>query len=193
MKGKAHLTTGIVTGVIGAILSTPLQTSLPLSLICMPIGSAIGSLTPDIDLPTSKIGHIIKPFSKLINKVFGHRTITHAPLWLIPLLIFWYLFPNIISNPSYLFLQWLLFGYILGFASHLLSDSMTMGGIPLLYPIKKKRYRWTKTPSGTKDWLFSIMTVVIIGAVLMLVDYMAMRQFVSWFPFQPPWFSKFIG
>ena len=35
----------------------------------------IGSLIPDIDIPSSKIGQKVKLFSFLANKIFSHRSL----------------------------------------------------------------------------------------------------------------------
>lgn len=42
-------------------------------------------LLPDVDLPTSKLGHVLFWLSTRLEKRFGHRTITHSFIALIVL------------------------------------------------------------------------------------------------------------
>ena len=42
--------------------------------------TAVGSLLPDIDTPTSSIGRPFFPLARWINQNMGHRTVTHSLL-----------------------------------------------------------------------------------------------------------------
>jgi len=44
--------------------------------------TAIGSLLPDIDTPTSSVGRPLFPLASWINRKVGHRTVTHSFLGL---------------------------------------------------------------------------------------------------------------
>jgi len=50
------------------------------------VTAALGSLLPDIDLPTSAVGRPFFPVSKAINEQIGHRTLTHSVIGVILLL-----------------------------------------------------------------------------------------------------------
>ena len=161
MKGKNHIITGVTTGIVtafftfsGSILGAGVTVA----------ASALGSIIPDIDLPNSKAGSKLKPIAKVINKLFGHRTITHAPLWLIPLFLLYFKLPELTSDLS-LFAKTqigcLLIGYISGFISHLLGDMLTKGGIPIFYPFKRYRFHLTPAPSGKYDVVLVLITTVI--------------------------------
>ncbi|MGZ0051042.1 metal-dependent hydrolase [Brevibacillus gelatini] len=107
-------------------------------------GSVIGAtmaLVPDIDQARSKLGHLFGPFSKMLQRGLGHRTITHS--WVILLLpaFFWG------DTPA----GWAAF---CGLLSHLASD-MLVGRIQLFWPL---RTGWIglplpKTLYRTFDWL----------------------------------------
>jgi membrane-bound metal-dependent hydrolase YbcI (DUF457 family) len=43
-------------------------------------GLSIGALLPDVDTTASGLGKFVKPVSSLIERKFGHRTITHSLL-----------------------------------------------------------------------------------------------------------------
>lgn len=167
MRGKVHFISGLVVGVTTAAFTF----SGSVTGVLASIGaSAVGSLIPDIDLPNSTIGKKVKPISIIINKMFGHRTITHAPIWIIPLLILHKFMPNIahgLSANTITLLQHTIVGYVAGFVCHLLGDMFTVGGIPLLYPFKRTRFHLTNIESGKHDAILSvIVTAICIIAVL---------------------------
>lgn len=116
--------------------------------------SGLFSIVPDIDLPESKLGHLIKPVSKFINKSFGHRTFTHSGLWLIPFGFLIYYF----RNTAYLSL---FIGMFIGLFSHLISDTLTKGGVPWFWPFKRKRYTFSVIKSGKFDYFPCIFTTII--------------------------------
>lgn len=166
MRGKAHLISGVVTGIVTAIGTNSFTEGIGKSAIIV-TASAIGSLLPDVDLPTSTIGKKLKPISLIINKMFGHRTITHSPLWIIPLFALHYFLPFIateLSLNAILNLRWLIIGYISGFICHLVGDMLTTGGIPFAYPFSRKRLRLTPIESGKHD---IILTCVTIGLFIL--------------------------
>ena len=90
------------------------------------------SLLPDIDHTRSIIGKIFLPIAKIINRRYGHRTITHS---LFAWLILFALVSAFQSNffPSLKIAQ--VFG--LAYASHIIFDMMTVQGVPLFFPFKK--------------------------------------------------------
>lgn len=97
----------------------------------------ICSLLPDIDHPKSPIGILFYPLAKWLNRKYGHRTITHSLFFLfggtliiyfsvrvIPLLHFW----RGVGGEAIFFFAVL---------SHLITDMITVQGVPLFYPIKR--------------------------------------------------------
>lgn len=94
----------------------------------------LGSLYPDIDLPSSKMGHIFKPFAEILNQKYGHRGFVHTPLHAALLtLIYW----GITSLCAPWAFRTVALGFLVGFFAHLLQDTFTKGGIMWLYPVKK--------------------------------------------------------
>lgn len=165
MQGKYHFACGIAGGAILAATFYQYFESPILDSATVVIGSCLGSLIPDIDSPTSAIGTIVKPISKLINKAFGHRTITHSGLWLIPLILM------LSKMPS-----GLLFGYIGGYFGHLLSDTLTKGGVPWFYPLKSKRYKLSRIRSGDGDGVLTVLSLVIMLSLNIAVRYLIDNQ-----------------
>ena len=88
--------------------------------------AALAGLVPDVDQPQSALGMLFFPVSHYINSKYGHRTVTHCLKFLVV--------ASLITLPLCLidFLYWL--AVPVGIFAHLMSDGMTVSGVPLLYP-----------------------------------------------------------
>jgi inner membrane protein len=136
MTGKTH---SIIGGLIAVYFSK--ETGTPL-LVTVP-ATMLGALMPDIDLPNSTLGKKIKLVSRLINKIFNHRTITHSVLgmfvWFVLLQGLSYLALvnfNITEHLSQM-IPLFQFCFMLGYISHIMSDIFTPKGVQLFYPYNK--------------------------------------------------------
>ena len=103
----------------------------------------IGSLAPDIDLPSSIIGKIFFFISKPLERNFGHRTVTHSFFgWAIASLIFAILVIPMKMGIQFfagLSVTWsltwrLIVAFSIGYASHILLDMFNPRGVQLLWP-----------------------------------------------------------
>ena len=126
MKAPAHITAGFTfTGVLCSIFDINIFSSYTTTLLC-----AVCSLLPDIDTTKSLLGKAIYPIAKLINRKFGHRTITHSFLFLI--IVFatckTLIYFDIVSITD--------FTMIVCFSvlSHIILDMFTVSGVPFFYP-----------------------------------------------------------
>ena len=169
MKGSEHLLFGIGAGVLTAYCFHA-TIAAPGPVV---FGCALGSLYPDIDLATSKLGHRVKPVAIAVNKLFGHRNFVHSPIncALITALVYLlvsYLDPGNASAFSS--------GFMLGFLGHLLQDMCTRTGIPLLSPIVRKRQHIL--PLSSDNPLCWAVTI------LLLVGYYFLCRYLTW-PFIP--------
>ena len=88
------------------------------------------SLLPDIDTTKSFVGKIFYPFAWVINRKFGHRTITHSLLFfaLVWAVIFALLKFGIVQDENVLKIA------LFSLFSHFIFDMLTVSGVPLLYP-----------------------------------------------------------
>ncbi|WWO96952.1 MAG: metal-dependent hydrolase [Candidatus Dasytiphilus stammeri] len=89
------------------------------------------SLLPDIDHPSSLLGQHFKWLSSTMRLIFGHRGFTHSILALATAVKLIFLSRVIIPAD-------VIQGMIIGYISHLIADSITPAGIPLLWPIRWK-------------------------------------------------------
>ncbi|MFD1362699.1 metal-dependent hydrolase [Lentibacillus salinarum] len=89
------------------------------------VAGGIAGMVPDIDEPRSHIG---RPFFFLaipINKIFGHRTLTHSLLFTVVLgFILW---PFLSSS--------IVLGTVAGMLAHISGDMVT-GKVKFLYPLQ---------------------------------------------------------
>ena len=148
MLGRSHLVIGAATAVLVSYYSN-VDLSVAAFVVCV-----LGALMPDID-GRGKITKLI-PFGWLlgwiVRKVFSHRGFTH-----------WGLHPLLFISLGLYFsppLVW--FG--LGYASHLLADACTRGGIPLLAPVSFSRMGPKLIITGGK-WERAIVSIVSLWAL----------------------------
>jgi inner membrane protein len=141
MTGKTHQIIGITLG-LGVYLSLTQPVYSPATLGAVLVFSSIGALLPDIDNAAADIWHTV-PFlghtaGKIVDPFLEHRNITHslvgtAIIGLVLFLIFKH-FPSYWGINTFAVLICTMVGYL----SHLLADSFTVQGIPLLWPAKWK-------------------------------------------------------
>lgn len=113
------------------------------------------SIFPDIDETRSRIGRKNKTISKITNSIFGHRGFIHSIY--IPLILFILL--NFINYEIAL-------ASLIGYLSHLFSDSLTIQGTRPLYPFFKVRING---PITTNSLFEKIIFLAIISANIYLL------------------------
>lgn len=182
MLGKTHKTGGLSAAFItSTILYTnnyPVLEKHPILMTAILAGGVVGGLMPDIDHPNATISRfkvmgipVFKPLAWLINALFGHRGATHT-LW--ALILTWLPFIIVplffVQIPILMELLIILFGigYASGYLSHLLLDSLTPSGTPMLWPLPD--IHLARLPTGKYDSIVRIVliigTVVICGGLL---------------------------
>lgn len=120
MLAKTHIIGGVAAGLAAAVY-TDLE---PATVI---VFATVGSIIPDIDHIGSTSGRALRPLSRLISGIFGHRTFTHSIAFLG--VAAWLL--SMVSTDVSLIL-----GVLVGMASHIVLDAMTEAGVKLFYPLK---------------------------------------------------------
>lgn len=172
LNNKTHKIGGVCLGMITSTIlsSNDLSFDGLLSSGLIITGSIVGSLAPDIDHPESKVGRkfVLRPISILINKLFGHRTITHSLVTSSIMFLLLFAFANSLNG----FLKFIcinsVIGFCVGWLSHLLLDIITVKGIPIFYPIVKKKYNLLSFKTTKDEDLVSIITMLLTGVVIVL-------------------------
>jgi inner membrane protein len=149
------------------LLRTHLAISLAFILICFSTVSnkfvfilfvLLGTIIPDIDSKKSFAGNFktLRP----IQLLFTHRGFFHSLLFMVLVLIFLnYAFP--IG----------MFGFFVGFLSHILADIFTLEGIRVLYPFNFKFFGFVKTGELSETiilFFFVLLDIFLFLFVILL-------------------------
>lgn len=158
MKGTTHIIGGITTAVIAhQYFNVTIQAP-----ILFYSAAAMGSIIPDICHPKSTIGRMVPAFSKVVNQIFGHRSLSHSLLFL--LLIYWLL--NFLQFAGSTSIQT---GVLFGMGSHMLLDAMTTQGIKFFYPLQMKirtpLYVRTGSLIGERLVVASLITLTVVAVI----------------------------
>lgn len=146
MTGKSHILLGVATGIMLQ------RAEFDYYNIFIVGATVIGSMAPDLDHGKSKISKKVPILSWFVSKVFGHRKFFHSPLIVI---ILWLLLHSSFIGRAFVF----------GFIGHLVQDFLTRGGIPLLYPYKKRFSLPLAKTGGFMEILITIMMIVVLYTI----------------------------
>lgn len=140
------------------------------------IGSVVGALLPDLDAPISLLSLTslggVRPFAlpaRWLNARYGHRGALHSLRgWGIAALLFcpWLFIGSQAGSGLALWS-----GLVLGYGSHLLGDSLTRSGIPLLYPNPRRVHLLPKplrllTGSTAEDGVLFALAAAALALLL---------------------------
>jgi len=119
----------------------------------------LGGLAADIDEPRSLLGRPLFFISLPLSWFFGHRTITHSLLGggILSALMITALNAFGVENAYGLLWPW-----SIGYAMHLLLDSMTSMGVPLLWPYLEYYGLKLSDSGGLVEWLYTIGLVMVL-------------------------------
>jgi membrane-bound metal-dependent hydrolase YbcI (DUF457 family) len=129
MMGRSHA----ATGAAAVVLVAPHQ-PWPVLAAAATVGAA-AALLPDLDIESSTVSNSLGPVTRLLSRVValvsgGHRGGTHSLLALV--LVTYTTFLAGLPPPYAR-------AIIVGYAAHLLGDLLTGNGIPLLWPLVRRR------------------------------------------------------
>lgn len=166
MLYKTHLTTSLaVTLPIMAATDTLTAGTL--------VALGLGVSFPDIDEPHSWIGCRTRGISDLINKIFGHRGITHSLAGVILVFLTVVLMVSLTNFKAIIGLYFV-FGYLL----HVLEDSFSKSGVKWLTPLSEQKFQsgggivYYKTGSLVENF-------ILMGSVAILVFEVSVLDFTS--------------
>lgn len=167
MMFKTHIVAGALTGIgIASILPDSGMVADEIVMSSMTIGGALlGSMFPDIDKPSSKLGRKVKPLSYVIEFIFGHRGFTHSlPFLVLFSSLCWFYIENGISPELFYYVKYAFLGFVGGFISHLLLDWVTKQPVPIFYPISRKGYAlYLFKTNGVGEFIFR--WIMILGSL----------------------------
>ena len=162
MNYKTHINGGILLGLYVTSQMTDIQIVSTSTAIFLG-ASVFGSLLPDIDHKSSYIGRRAKTVSKAINKLAGHRKLFHAPL------LYLILYSTSMGLVSDKLIILFINGLFLGIMSHLILDSLTIGGLPWFYPLSKNKVSLAKIKTNSQIE-YSFCSILMCFNIVMLLD-----------------------
>lgn len=161
MMVATHLVAGLCAGAgVVAWLQVPL---LPASWVLG--GALVGALLPDIDHPKSWLGRRLSFIALPLAAIFGHRGITHSLLALVG--VVWAMYQVLLHGALEQHWRMAALGVGAGYLSHLLGDFATHGGVPWLWPLKRRFSLPLTFRTGT--WFERLLFFVLgLGTVYLL-------------------------
>ncbi len=147
MMAKTHTISSMSLGLLPFAIFPSLVESIPLEAIKFYlIGLGIGAVLPDIDEPNSSIGRRTLFISYFLNKMLGHRGLTHKFI-VVPALLFLTLFfwNNFIPGTA-LIMVGITFGVLFHqFGDFIAGDPIHKGGIEdYFWPFIAKKHKKTQ-------------------------------------------------
>lgn len=183
MQYKTHQIGGICAGIIAAVSMVP-EPYTPVAVGTMSVivlSSAVGSVLPDIDEPNSIAGRKVWLIAKIIKKVFGHRMITHTPVFVLALAVGFYMIgQNYVIQTEYF--DWYYFavmGFLVGYISHFVMDSLNPTGIMYLWPLSRQRFSIMKLRTGDKEWIARWIFILITFAYVYFLKFSESKIFYN--------------
>ena len=138
MTGRTHDAIAFVSLVTVAAFFPPEHLTLS-TLILAIVSADIGGMLPDIDQAGNKLWEML-PSGNNVGRIFRrvfykHRTLTHSLIGVIGIYnLLDYFLPKVL-NVGFVDTNIILQSLMIGYYSHLLSDSFTEEGIPLFFPL----------------------------------------------------------
>ena len=106
------------------------------------VGNIVGSLLPDMDQAGNRLWDLLPAgdhLARVLRKAFiSHRTLSHS---FVGLFLFYHILGFVLYrllNPNYVDVNIVFIAMMVGYISHLVADSLTKEGLPLLWPLKWK-------------------------------------------------------
>jgi len=184
MTYKTHISTGLLFSSIFFLLIMDVQFT-PLLVPLLIIATIVGASAPDLDTPSGGLWRQIPAgsvISRIVKPAFigGHRHLSHSFLGLVILtFLFWLLTKLVFINIPILdasnYFGLTILAFIVGYLSHLLADSFTEAGVPLLFPLEY-HFGIPPDPLGkmrikTGKWFENLIIYPIVNIALVIVIY----------------------
>lgn len=139
MVSKTHNAIAFASLITFSAIYPPESLNLP-TLVGAIIANNIGGLIPDMDSGANYLWGLLpqgKFVGRILRKIFyKHRTITHSFLGLFVIYNLLDTFIPKLFNSNFINPEIIIASIMIGFVSHLVADSLTEEGIPLLFPLK---------------------------------------------------------
>lgn len=150
MRGVTHALAGLCIGLAMA------QTSQPLGGVAMGLAASVGALLPDIDHPRSIVGRRAGFIGGALRLAISHRGMLHSGIAAAIVVLVALLAPAVARSYA--------LAAAAGYSSHILLDALTVQGVPLFWP---SRRRFSILPLRTGG----LIEMILRGSLFILVLY----------------------
>lgn len=169
MMARTHLVFGLFSGalLLGAATNEGFIHNDHRMVFLFLVGTALGSLLPDIDEPHSFIGRKFLFLSYPINIVFRHRMFTHSMVFVVILALILALLN------TFFYIPYFYMGIVFGVLAHIIGDMHTKGGCPIFLPISKKKIKILPDVLSFKTGSFVeyLFTISYTALLLFVIKY----------------------
>lgn len=187
MTERTHDLAGLTLLTLAFVVLPLTQVSL-VNFFAVLIANQIGTSFPDLDQPTAEfyqelpagsvLGHL---FSPLLG---GHRHISHSLLGLAIYSYIFHLLLNYLARYFALDMSLVWWSFVLGFASHLVMDSLTKEGVPWFFPIPIRfgfpPFKMLRiTTGGFLEKFFVYPGLIVLNGYLLYLHYNMFTSFFS--------------
>jgi inner membrane protein len=173
MTSRTHDVGAFAALATAAVLYPPTDLRAATVIVAL-IANIVGALLPDLDQASNRLWDLL-PGGNLVGKVLkklflGHRTLSHSILGVaIVYEITIRLVPKLF-NATFVDPVIIIYAVLIGYLSHLVLDSITEEGIPLLFPAKWKfgfppiKFLRIKTGHWVENLvIFPLLCIYVVG------------------------------
>jgi len=155
MMKRSHALIGGATGVAMAHATGA-------SMLAGGIVAGMAALLPDLDHPHSAVGRLLPRWWHRLTP--GHRGPTHSLVWCLGLAAVAYLANSAVNRePAGLLLA---LAVLAGSLSHVLADGLTVAGVPLWWPFRRRRSVLLGALAfRTRSWPEALVVLVVVAGV----------------------------
>lgn len=172
MNGKTHIAGGMALASLTSLLLSGSRfieyDHLFLQQATILTSAGLGALWLDIDHKNSTISKSHPVLSFLLRLFLTHRGASHSLLAFFLLALLSFVIAKVTGAGNG---DWIAYGASVGYASHILLDSLNPSGVPLLFPFIKRKFHFAHIVTGSKGekavYTLIILVTVISEAVIL--------------------------
>jgi inner membrane protein len=148
--------------VIGAAAGVAVAHATGASMMAGAIVAGLAGLLPDIDHPHAAVGRLLPRWWHRLTP--GHRGPTHSLVWCLGLAVLVYMGNSLANGAAAGPL--LALAVLAGSLSHVLADGLTVAGVPLWWPFRRRRAVFLGVLAfRTRSWAEALVVAAVVAAV----------------------------
>jgi inner membrane protein len=147
---------------IGGAAGVAMAHATGASMLAGGIVAGMAALLPDLDHPHSAVGRLLPRWWHRLTP--GHRGPTHSLVWCLGLAVAAYVANSAVDGESARLL--LTLAVLAGSLSHVLADGLTVAGVPLWWPFRRRRSVFLGALAfRTRSWPEALVVLGVVAGV----------------------------